>query len=192
MSTKEKMQKCATCGEEIAKSAKVCPHCGGKIKKPFYKRPGLIVLAIIIVVCIISCSKGTDTNVESDVIVDSTNTQTNVEVNQEPEQIEYISYEVSTLVDDLQSNAMKAEQTYLNAYVELTGKLSVIDSDGKYITLDPTNNDFSFINVRCNIKNEEQKSKVIEMLKGDIVTLRGKIKSIGEVLGYELDIHSID
>lgn len=30
-----KMMKCKTCGEEIAKSAKACPHCGAKNKKPF-------------------------------------------------------------------------------------------------------------------------------------------------------------
>lgn len=29
-----KMITCKTCGEEIAKSAKVCPHCGAKNKKP--------------------------------------------------------------------------------------------------------------------------------------------------------------
>ena len=34
---KNKMINCATCGAEIAKNAKACPHCGAKIKKPFYK-----------------------------------------------------------------------------------------------------------------------------------------------------------
>lgn len=32
----------------------------------------------------------------------------------------------------------------------------------------------------------------MEMSVDDIVTLRGKIKSVGEVLGYSLDIDSIN
>lgn len=33
-----KMKKCKACGEEMAKSVKICPHCGAKNKKPFFKR----------------------------------------------------------------------------------------------------------------------------------------------------------
>ena len=33
-----KMKKCDTCGAEIAESAKRCPACGAKNKKPIYKR----------------------------------------------------------------------------------------------------------------------------------------------------------
>ena len=35
---KNKMIICDHCGEEIAASAKACPKCGAKIKKPFYKK----------------------------------------------------------------------------------------------------------------------------------------------------------
>ena len=35
---KEKLKNCGDCGEEISKSAKRCPHCGAKQKKPFYKK----------------------------------------------------------------------------------------------------------------------------------------------------------
>ena len=42
-----KMIKCKTCGEEIAKSAKVCPHCGAKNKKP------LAVLRVILGILLI-------------------------------------------------------------------------------------------------------------------------------------------
>ena len=34
----KKMTVCRTCGEEIAVSAKTCPHCGAKNKKPIYQR----------------------------------------------------------------------------------------------------------------------------------------------------------
>lgn len=33
-----KLIQCKSCGEQIAKSAKSCPHCGAKNKRPFYKK----------------------------------------------------------------------------------------------------------------------------------------------------------
>lgn len=49
---KDKMKTCKTCGAQIAKNAKFCPQCGGKNKKPIYKKwwfwviIGLILLGI--------------------------------------------------------------------------------------------------------------------------------------------------
>lgn len=47
---KNKMINCATCGAEIAKNAKACPHCGAKIKKPFYKKWWVWVIVVFIVI----------------------------------------------------------------------------------------------------------------------------------------------
>jgi len=49
----EKMIKCKTCGKEIAKSAKVCPSCGKKNKRPFWQTL-LVGIGIIIVIAIIA------------------------------------------------------------------------------------------------------------------------------------------
>ena len=38
MSKQNKITNCEHCGAEIAKSAKTCPHCGGKNNKPFHKK----------------------------------------------------------------------------------------------------------------------------------------------------------
>lgn len=49
---RENMVFCSVCGSEIAKSAKVCPHCGAKNKgsTPWYKRGWFIVLCILLIV----------------------------------------------------------------------------------------------------------------------------------------------
>ena len=52
-----KMVKCKTCGEEIAKSAKVCPKCGAKNKKPNIL---LGVLAVVLVIGVIGALGGED------------------------------------------------------------------------------------------------------------------------------------
>ncbi len=179
MSNEKKLKLCTTCEKEIAKNAKVCPHCGGKMKKPLYKRGWFIAFAVIILVGVIA-GTGNDK--------DSVPTQTE---SKQPEQIEYISYDVSELVTDLEDNAMNAENKYSDQYVEITGKLSNIDSDGSYISLYPANNDFCLTGVQCYIKSEEQKTRVAELKKGDIITLKGKITSVGEVMGYSLNIDSI-
>ena len=44
-----KMIKCKTCNAEIASSAKKCPSCGAKNKKPIYKKWWFWVLAVIVV-----------------------------------------------------------------------------------------------------------------------------------------------
>ena len=45
-----KMKKCKHCGAQIAKSAKICPNCGGKNKKPLFLRPWFLILVLIILV----------------------------------------------------------------------------------------------------------------------------------------------
>lgn len=52
----DKMTKCKTCGADIAKSAKVCPACGAKQKKPVV----LIVIAVFIAIGIIGAALGGD------------------------------------------------------------------------------------------------------------------------------------
>lgn len=47
---KEKLINCKSCGKKIAKDAKVCPECGGKNKKPFYKTAWFWIIAILITI----------------------------------------------------------------------------------------------------------------------------------------------
>ena len=51
---------------------------------------------------------------------------------------------------------------------------------------------FTIQDVQCYIKNDEQKAQVANLSKGDVITVKGKIKSIGELMGYSLDIDSIN
>jgi len=94
-------------------------------------------------------------------------------------------------VDMLNSNAMKAENTYNDQYVEVTGRLSNIDSDGKYISIYPIKDQWAFTGVQCYIKNDVQKQQVMELSIDDKVTVKGKVISVGEILGYSLNIDEI-
>ena len=110
---------------------------------------------------------------------------------QPQETVSYTHYNVTELFDALKKNALSAEKTYNGQYVEIEGYLGTIDSGGKYICVEASSNsyDYLFDSVQCYIKRAEQ---TMEMSAGDPITVRGKITAVGEVLGYSLDIDSID
>lgn len=189
------MPKCKTCGEEIAKSAKICPKCGAKNKKPIYKKWWFYVITTIAAIIIIaSVSGGNKNNYHTDIPNTTTPVAVDNNSNVNPlENIEYISYDVTELFYILDDNAMRAQKLE-GSYVEITGYLNVIDSDGKYIGVGAKDNDYDYIfqSIHCKFTDDVQREKVMEMSSGDQITLRGEITDVGEVMGYTLKIHSID
>ncbi len=189
------LKKCKHCQSEIDKKARVCPVCkkkqGGKMKVVLI---GVVVLAVITAALNggkdngstdVATSAGTASGKKNDTKTDPTSAPT-----ENP--IEYTAYDVSELMNDLDTNAMKAEKKYTDQYVKITGKLFNIDSDGKYINLGPSKDDYTIIGVQCYIKSDNQTNKIMEMKKGQEVTLKGRITQVGEVLGYSLDIDDIE
>ena len=75
MEKQSKLVTCKHCGEEIAAGAKVCPKCGGKNKKPIYKRPWFIILIVLIVIGAIGSAGGNDN--QSDTSKDTNNAVVN-------------------------------------------------------------------------------------------------------------------
>ncbi len=204
MPKQSKMTACKTCGTEIATNAKTCPKCGAKNKKPIYKRPWFIVLMVLLALGIIgSIGKDSSTQepapdsqpVSAASSASATISDTISEETSEPEEsvsdISYTAYTVSQLMDDLDANALKAAETYKDQYVELTGRLNVIDSSGKYISIVPVDEEFAIMGVQCYIQSEEQKAVVMEMSMDNTIIVKGKITSVGEVMGYSLDIDEI-
>ena len=50
----KKMIECKTCGKEIAKSAKVCPGCGAKNKKPIFKKWWFWIVVFVVLISLVS------------------------------------------------------------------------------------------------------------------------------------------
>lgn len=171
-----KMKWCGTCGEEIASSAKVCPKCGAKNKPPIYKRGWFIAIVVVFLLGMISSMGKTGDN-HSEL---------------EEEEIVYTAYTVDQLVEDLDNNAASAASKYKGQYVELTGQLSVIDSDGKYIAIKPSNDKWFIWDVQCFVTSEDQKNMILTLKRDQKILVRGKITDVGELLGYHLDIDSIE
>lgn len=146
-----------------------------KKKKPIYKRVWFWILAIIVVVIAVGSLGGGDKD--------------KAEGPSEP--VEYTACTVDDMVALLEENALSASDTYKDQYVEVTGRLDVIDSNGSYISIYPINNEFALTGVQCKIKTDEQLDTVKSLTKGQNVTIQGKVTDVGEVLGYTMDIDAI-
>lgn len=179
-------KKCKHCQSDIPKKAKVCPQCNKK-------QSGIlkwIIIAVVAIIIIGAAGGGEDkptkvenNNAETGVVAEATSTETVA--------VEYQVVEFSDLTETLKANALKAEKTYQDMYVEITGYLSNIDSDGDYISITATNDEWDFDTIQCYITDDKQIDFVLEKSVGDKVTIKGQITSIGEILGYSIDISEI-
>jgi len=202
---------CKYCATEIPYGAKICPNC--RKKQSGIGCLGAIGIAVVVLVIIGALGSGGSSNSSSSKPAVSAGKETPgtkaknetaaatkaaaeaaTEVATEAateDPIEYTACDVSTMMTDLQKNALKAQESYKGQYLEITGRLSVIDSNGSYFALYP--DEYSFIGVRCDIrKNEDLQAKVANMTLGDTVTVRGKCTDVGEVLGYSLAVDDIE
>ena len=174
---------CKKCGQEVDKKAVVCPGCGCKISKPIYKRVWFWILAVIVIAVIGSAGGGDE----------KTSAPKNNDTPAASEEIVYEAVDLQTMFDELEGNAMKAEANYQNKYIEFQCKIQSFDSDGAYISVEPINADeWNFTTAMCYIKNDTQKEFLIQKNVDDIVTIKGKVKSIGEVMGYSIDIAEVN
>lgn len=178
------MKKCKSCQTEIDSKAKKCPHCQADQRNWFVKHKIItVILALVLIGAISGGAKGNNTATTSNNSNTSNTTTTNA-----PKPSPII-VKTDTLVDALKENALNASNTYRDKYVELTGRLSNIDSSGKYISLEPINDDFSLTNIMCYVTQEQQ--DIVAGLKKDaLVTVVGTITDVGEVKGYSMKVES--
>ena len=179
---------CKHCATEIPYNAKICPNCRKKQKKGCLL-PVLLTVVILVALLAIFSKLSGDSDSSASSTSSSGKKTTSTSATSIPLEY-YTSVTVEEMVNDLSSNALKAQEKYKGKYLQITGRLSNIDSDGKYISLSPSG--FSLTSVMCYIKNDTQRAQVANMSSDDTVILRGKCKDVGEIMGYNLDIDSID
>lgn len=113
-----------------------------------------------------------------------------LESSEETEMIVYIPVTADELADALNGNAMKAKEDYEGKYLEITGTLGTVDSDGKYIGIDT--DAFALVNIQCYLQTDDQRAVVMSKTTGDSIVVRGICEDVGELLGYRIEIDSIE
>lgn len=180
-----KTKQCKYCKQEIDAKAKICPHCRKK-QTPSGCLIAVIAVVVIIVIAIAGSAMSGGEKTNTGASTDGANSTSAAQ-----QEITYTAYSVSELMDDLNTNAMNASDKYKGQYVELTGRLSTIDSDGNYISLLPEDDQFAIIGVSCYFQSDEQRAAVKDATVGDTLVVKGKITDVGEVLGYSLNIDEV-
>jgi hypothetical protein len=196
----------AKAAESSAKTASSAKSNSGE--KPKKKRLGclLAVLAILIIFIIAvgsSCgnnSKTVSTSTSNKSVTSSASSASSASNNAaattaattaatEPS-ITYEKIGVDELYDELDSNALRAETNYQDKYIEFTGYLSGIDSDGKYFSVAASDGLFAD-SIHCSFISEEPKKVLMTKNSGDMITVRGKVTTVGEILGFYVDVIEI-
>lgn len=69
-----KLKNCKACGGEVAKDARICPHCGKKLKSGYLVVIGILVFIVLIVAIASSGNESEPQKVESSVLTQSSET----------------------------------------------------------------------------------------------------------------------
>jgi len=184
----KKIVKCKVCGEEIAKSAKVCPHCGAKNKK----HTVLGVFLVIIGVLLISSAFGNTKEAPRKVEDEESSTDT-IQSEQQPSELQQSTFGVGEKVElnDISVTLVKVSEN--------SGGNYMTPSDGKVFVVcefDIENNSdediaiSSIMSFDTYIDDYASSLSLSAMLSTDQPQLDGSIaagKKMNGVIGYEAD-----
>lgn len=99
------------------------------------------------------------------------------------------SYTTDQLIAAYEENKFRAEDTFLNSYIELTGRIQNFSSYGYYFYLNAMADDDYHDNIDCEFDSDLHLSKVADLQVGDIVTIRCRITQVGGVTtSYSVEV----
>jgi hypothetical protein len=137
-----RMKPCKICSKEVAKSAKVCPHCGAKLKMGFFKKALFGLAALILIIVLISVASGGKN--------ENTTTQTsttNTEVTPPAElSKEGISSDVKIVVESSETKDQVGDNQFINQQAQGVFKiikLNITNNQKDAVTID--SNSFTLI-----------------------------------------------
>lgn len=184
-------KKCINCGNDIPVGKKVCINCGKDYRNFFAKNKVVTIILAVVIIGVVAGIGNSDNNNQNENTNTNAKSVSSVAENNTATPIEYTSINIDTLETDLENNAAVAKEKYEGKYLAITGRLGTIDASLKYISLLSITDKWDILGVHCTVKNEQQKTTIKTLNKDDTIIVKGKITSVGEVLGYYLDIDEI-
>lgn len=106
---------------------------------------------------------------------------------------EYVETTASAMMDNLNTNALRAKKKYNNRNVVIkNAKIDVIDSNGDYFTVCPPEVDVQIIPILINIQSKKQRDQLFNMDVGQVITVYGTVTHVGESMGYAIDLDNVE
>lgn len=187
-----KMTKCKSCGGDIAASAKRCPSCGAKNKKPIYKRVWFWILVVVLLIAIFGFITSKVNPSDSIEIETTTEADSNVYVKKSSTKK---SLKTNKIISEFYDNTVLFKKNYDEQVVEWEGTITGIaetdDENKDVIVYMDKGIDTYLIEyiVSATIKNDKDKEKILNYKTGDKI----KIKGIMSVSDYEgIDFFMLD
>ena len=192
---------CKHCGQPISDKSKVCPFCGGNVKIPFYDKTWFHILLVLIIFAGIDYvirNPNPEPMVYRTPVVESAgaSSQSSVDSGEETDEretAEYSSESLSKMIDMVEDYPIKAEEEYTGKYIQVSGYLDTVDSDGKYFTIVSDPDDFTLLdNIHWSMdKGSDVYNFIKDAKKGSYITVCGEITDVGETIYYMGDAHSV-
>jgi len=101
-----------------------------------------------------------------------------------------IEVSAAQMIAVLESNALKAKNTYEGKTVTVSGFVGGIDASGKYFALDPSPDAFILTGIQVQT-GKEFLDQLANFSEDQAVTVTGKITNVGEIMGYSLKAATI-
>lgn len=170
-----KLIQCKTCGAEIAKTAKACPHCGAKQHQGTYAACAVvIILAFIAIVGVIAVS-GSGSGSETQKVNGNNQSTGNSAVISNDEAAETINVSAEQLYSSYTENTVNADNLYKGKYLSVTGTITDIGQDlvtkKPCVSLD-SGSEYGLYPVQCFFPSSSD--DLANLRDGETVTIVGK------------------
>lgn len=182
-----KMTKCKSCGADIASSAKRCPSCGAKNKKPIYKRVWFWILMVVLLIAIFGFIASKVNPSDSIEIETTTEADSNVYVKKSSTKK---SLKTNKIISEFYDNTVLFKKNYDEQVVEWEGTITGIaetdDENKDVIVYMDKGIDTYLIEyiVSATIKNDKDKEKILNYKTGDKIKIKG-IMSVSDYGGID-------
>lgn len=185
-----KMTKCKSCGADIASSAKHCPSCGAKNKKPIYKRVWFWILVVVLLIAIADFVASKVNPSDSIEIETTTEGDSNAYVDRSEATVEI---DCDKLAEAYNKNPDYYDKILNNQVAEWSGTITSIansDNGEVLVYMRCGLNGYLIDNVvTATITNDKDKKAILSYKEGDKI----KMKGIMEVLHWDgIDFFSLD
>lgn len=185
-----KMTKCKSCGADIASSAKHCPSCGAKNKKPIYKRVWFWILVVVLLIAIADFVASKVNPSDSIEIETTTEEDSNAYVDRSEATVEK---DCDKLAEAYNKNPDYYDKILNNQVAEWSGTITSIansDNGEVLVYMRCGLNGYLIDNVvTATITNDKDKKAILSYKEGDKI----KMKGIMEVLHWDgIDFFSLD
>lgn len=189
---KNQLVNCKSCGAEIAKTAKACPHCGAKQHRGVLKTCIMILLIVIVISAIIASGEKNDEPalVEKDLQTTDLDTQGAANNSPEPEQPSVFTVGDTVALNDINVTLVSVTEnnggnymTPSNGKVFVVCEFEIENNSGKDIAVS------SMLSFDAYVDDYATGMNLSAMLSTDKTQLDGTVasgKKMNGVIGYEV------